>query len=348
MAPKLGDPEEPLKKVLIIRFSSIGDIVLTTPVIRVLKEASNEPVELHYLLKEPFMDVLNGDPRIDRFHLWEKNSTSKVLSDLKKESFDHVVDLQNSFRSLRVRARLCCPSSSFPKLNKEKWMRVQLGMDRLPRVHVVDRYFEALRPLGLENDGKGLEYHIRPEEEVERSELGLPEKGPFVTFSIGGAHATKRLPEERIIELCRRIEVPVVLLGGSGDKGRAARIVENGGDGVIDACGSLSIDGSASLIRQSSALLTHDTGSMHIAAAFRKPILSFWGNTVPAFGMYPYMPGDEDSSMIFEVDGLACRPCSKLGHDECPKGHFQCMWDIDLERVLRSLKKVLEKEGTSF
>lgn len=333
-----------MKKVLIIRFSSIGDLVLTTPVIRVLKQGlEEEGVELHFLVKEAFADVLKGDPYIDELHTWKKEGNDALLTQLRNERFDRVVDLQNSIRSLRLRAFMGRPASSFSKLNKEKWLLVNLGVDRLPRKHVVDRYFEALEPFGLDNDGRGLEFHYASSEEVDRGELGLSKDEAFVTFSIGGAHATKRLPERRIVEICRRIEVPVVLLGGKEDRARGARIAEEAGERVIDRCGRFSIPSSASILRQSSAVLTHDTGMMHIAAAFRRPILSFWGNTVPAFGMYPYMPGNEDRSHIFEVEGLSCRPCSKLGHDECPKGHFRCMWDIDPDELLSTLDRVLKE-----
>lgn len=343
--PKIEDRGGSVKKVLLIRFSSIGDIVLTSPLVRVLKESYGEGVELHFLLKAPFADLLRANPHIDKLHLWEKEKNGGLLSQLRKERFDHIVDLQCSLRSYRVRAFLKRPASGFPKLNLQKWLLVRFKRDRLPKVHVVDRYFKALRPLGLENDMKGLEFHIPDKERMRPSDLGLSENAPFVCFSIGAAHATKRLPEERILALCQRIEVPVLLLGGPDDAERGERIAGKAGGHVHSTCGRLSVPASASLIEQSAALLTHDTGMMHIAAAFRKPILSFWGNTVPSFGMYPYMPGNEDRSHVFEVEGLSCRPCSKIGHDSCPKGHFRCMQDIDLNRALNVLNGVLEKEG---
>ncbi len=345
LAPKIGDFQRSVKKVLLIRFSSIGDIVLTTPVIRVLKENSEERVELHYLVKAPFRSLLEANPRVDRIHLWEQQGNKPLLEELRNEGFDHVVDLQGSLRSRRVRHFLAAPSSGFPKLNKEKWLLVNLGIDRLPREHVVDRYFQAVQGLGLKNDGKGLEFFIPSGEELDGQSLGLTRAEPFIAFSIGGAHETKKLPVERIIELCRRIELPVVLLGGPEDAPQGQRVAEEVGRGVIDRCGQLSISGSASLIKKSAAVLTHDTGMMHIAAAFGKEIISFWGNTVPEFGMYPYMPEHEERSHLFEVDELSCRPCSKIGYKKCPKGHFRCMWDIDTEEVLRTLDRILKKES---
>ncbi|MFB6258683.1 MAG: glycosyltransferase family 9 protein, partial [Flavobacteriales bacterium] len=203
MAPKLGDRYRSVKKVLLIRFSSIGDIVLTSPVIRVLRKELGAELELHYLLKAPFRDLLREDPRIDRLHTWEKGREKEVIAALKEENFDHVIDLQRSLRSLRLRALLGRPTSTFAKLNKEKWMLVNLKWNLLPRVHVVDRYFEALEPFGVENDGRGTELYLPPEEEVTPADIGLSKDELFLSFSIGGAHATKRLPEERILELCR-------------------------------------------------------------------------------------------------------------------------------------------------
>ena len=345
LGPKLGDHKESVKKVLFIRFSSIGDIVLTTPLIRVLKEQYPEPIELHYLLKAPFRNILQEHPGVDQVHAWDQDGNKDLLARLRKEHFDHVLDLQGSLRSLRIRSLLKRPYSSFSKLNKEKWILVNFGIDRLPERHVVDRYFQALSPFGLKNDQKGLDLYVATEEEITPQKAGLSSQEPFISFAIGGAHATKRLPEERIVELCRRIDMPVILLGGKEDRERGARIADASGASVFDRTGQFSIGGSASIIRQSAAVLTHDTGMMHIAAAFKRPVLSFWGNTVPAFGMTPYMPGYEDRSKIFEVKGLSCRPCSKLGHDACPKGHFRCMWGIDPEQVLTTLDGMVEKSA---
>jgi ADP-heptose:LPS heptosyltransferase len=80
---------------------------------------------------------------------------------------------------------------------------------------------------------------------------------------------------------------------------------------------------------------------MHIAAALKKPVVSVWGNTVPAFGMTPYMPGRESNSVILEVNDLRCRPCSKIGFDKCPKGHFQCMRGIDDQAIADAVRSFL-------
>ena len=213
---------------------------------------------------------------------------------------------------------------AFSKLNLEKFLLTRFGIDRLPKVHIVDRYLAAAAPLGVRNDGNGLDYFISPEETVNLQKEKIPAN--YVAFVIGAAHATKRLTEPQMIDFCAALPHPIVLLGGPAEKEVGARIAHQH-EHVINACGNFSLGGSADLVRQAAIVVTHDTGLMHVAAAFHKPIVSIWGNTVPAFGMYPYLPGSEveEKQRRQEIHGLSCRPCSKIGFDQCPKGHFSCI-----------------------
>jgi heptosyltransferase-2 len=193
--------------------------------------------------------------------------------------------------------------------------------------------------LGVINDQKGLDYFIPAKDEFDPASLPEAFRKGYTAFVIGAKHATKRLPEHKIISICKKLNSPVLLLGGPEDAPAAERISLACGSLVQSMCGKINLNQSASLVRQASVVITHDTGLMHIAAAFRKHIISVWGNTVPRIGMYPYMPGDEQKSTIVEVKGLRCRPCSKLGYDKCPKGHFKCMEEIDVEEVVREVDK---------
>ena len=162
------------------------------------------------------------------------------------------------------------------------------------------------------------------------NELELPEK--YVALVIGGQHATKILPTDRLQEVCRKVNLPIVLVGGPEDRSSGEEIAQNQTE-VINTCGDLSINQSAYLIKHAQKVITHDTGMMHISAAFKKEIISIWGNTVPEFGMYPYLSSEQ--SKILEVKNLSCRPCSKIGYKKCPKGHFKCMNQIDLNLFSR-------------
>jgi ADP-heptose:LPS heptosyltransferase len=334
-------------KVLIIRFSSIGDIVLTTPVIRCVKQQTD--LEVHFLTKHSFASVLKDNPHLDR--LWTiKKDINELKDSLLRENFKYILDLHGNLRTRELKTRLALnailhlrprpTTSTNPKLNFEKFLLTRFGQNRMPNTHIVDRYLHTSRHLGVKNDGKGLDYFIAPGDEVDLAGNGLPEV--YVAFVIGAAHATKRLREPQMLDLCQRLPLPVILLGGPAEKEIGARIAAaaDAGETVYNACGHFNLGGSASLVRQANIVVTHDTGLMHVAAAFRKPIISVWGNTVPDLGMYPYLPGLEalEKERRQEVVGLSCRPCSKIGYQECPKGHFRCIMDQDLAAIAAAVR----------
>lgn len=319
-------------KILVLRFSSIGDIVLTTPVVRCLKQQTG--AEVHFLTKTAYEQILLPNPHIDRVFSFQKD-VREVLPALQAERYDLVVDLHRNLRSFHVKWSLGRPTRSFDKLNFEKWLLVNTGIDRLPDVHIAERYMQTVRHLGVVYDGQGLDYFIPPEEEVQISgySTGLS-PGNYVAFVLGATHATKRLPTAKAAKICQQMDQPVVLLGGKAEEEAARAIV---GSKVVNLCGRLTLHQSASVVRQAAAVLTHDTGMMHIAAAFRKPIVSVWGNTIPKFGMYPLYPTGMDRNSSVEVKGLSCRPCSKIGFDRCPKNHFRCMNDIPDGEILSAI-----------
>jgi len=328
------------KKVLVIRFSSIGDIVLTTPVVRAIKTQLDE-VEVHYCTKKQYASLVEANIYIDKVHLLEEGIAA-LAQKLKAEQFDYVVDLHNNLRTRRLKAKLSRPSAAFPKLNWEKWLIVNFKVNKLPNIHIVDRYLKAAKELGVKKDALGLDYFIPEKDEIETDWLPETHQKDIVAFAIGGAHATKKLPLDRMIELCDKINKPIVLLGGKEDVENGERIAdffdrkhekedfkeplrELGKKALIyNACGKFNINQSASVLKRASYVFTHDTGMMHIAAALKKNVFSIWGNTIPEFGMYPY----QTKFTLLESKKVKCRPCSKIGYDKCPKGHFKCMNDI--------------------
>ena len=325
-------------KILLIRFSSIGDIVLTTPVIRALHQQLN--AEVHVLTKKSFGGVLSANPFVKRIWMIEKK-VSEVSLSLKKENFTAVIDLHANLRSLRLKLALWrVPKYRFDKLNWQKWLLVKFKINRMPDIHIVDRYMATVKPLGVDNDGKGLDHFIPKKDEVKPENYGL--KSPYVALVTGAAHATKRLPTEKLIEICKGISPqPIVLLGGPNEKAQGDAIVKAAGNHVINTCGQTRLQQSASLLKQASFVITHDTGLMHMAAAFRLPIISVWGNTVPEFGMYPLVTDlleKKHKNTFFEVKNLPCRPCSKIGYNECPKGHFNCMMKQDILGMLEQVR----------
>jgi lipopolysaccharide heptosyltransferase II len=324
-----------INTILIIRFSSIGDIVLTTPVIRALRSKYPD-ARIDYLTKKEFQPVLQGNPHITRILTINKH-VNEVLPGLKAENYDFIVDLHKNYRSYMVRYGLKKPCGSFDKLNINKWLLVNFKIRRMPDLHIVDRYFQAVGKLGVSNDNQGLDFYIPEEEKLGQNDLPLLHRNGFIAFVVGGKHQTKMLPAEKVISICRKLDKPVMLLGGKEDHAAGVKIQRAAGDKVFNACGLYSINQSASVLQQAEKVITNDTGLMHIAAAFNKPVISVWGNTVPEFGMYPYMPRHPERSTIMEVKELSCRPCSKIGYSKCPKRHFKCMMDIPEEGIVEKL-----------
>lgn len=314
-------------KILILRFSSIGDIVLTTPVIRAVKTQLG--AEVHYATKRKFETVLEENPYIDRIHFLD-DSLSDLIGRLRKERFDYIVDLHNNLRTRIVKICLLVRSRSVNKLNLAKWLMVNFKINRLPDVHIVDRYLAAASGLGVKADALGLDYYIPERDEVPLDMLPAPHRSGYVAYAIGGLHNTKKLPVNKMVELCRRINYPIVMLGGKEDVDKAEEVIRQidsrdgngmGSTMLWNACGKFNLSQSASLLKSARCVFTHDTGLMHIASALRKEVFSIWGNTIPAFGMFPY----RTQNTFLENKGLSCRPCSKIGFSKCPKGHFQCM-----------------------
>ena len=306
-------------KILVVRFSSIGDIVLTTPVVRMLKKQLN--AQVHYLTKSSYVSLLKNNPYIDSVFQIE-NSINEVIADLKQEEYDYVIDLHSNLRTQILKLKLGVPSRSFNKLNMEKFMLTTFKLDSLPKVHIVDRYLETITHLGIKNDNMGLDFFLKKEDEVDLSAFPTA----YIAFVIGGQHATKILPTKKIISIINKLDESIILVGGPEDFERGEEII-SATKNVINSCGKFSINQSAYLVKNAKHIITHDTGMMHIAAAFGQKIYSVWGNTVPEFGMYPYF--ENEQSKRIEVQSLSCRPCSKIGYDKCPKGHFKCMQEID-------------------
>lgn len=321
-------------KFLILRFSSIGDIVLTTPVVRNLKEQI-EDAEIHYLTKPQFKAILENNPYIDQVHILDKSIKEKA-EELKYEHFDYLIDLHRNIRTARFKNRLKIISFSFKKLNWEKWLLVNFKKNKLPDVHIVDRYLDPLKVFDIVNDHKGLDYFIPEKDEVNLSSISEDLQKGYVGVVVGAFHNTKKLTKEKIISVCKKLNKSIVLLGGPENREEAEEIKNAVGKNIYNTCGNYNINQSASLVKQAKVILTPDTGLMHIASAFKKKTVSVWGNTVPEFGMYPYFPHTD--SEIIEIKGLKCRPCTKIGFKQCPKKHFKCINDLDEDYIAKRIK----------
>jgi len=322
-----------------MRFSSIGDIAWTTPVIRCVKKQL-AGVELHYCTKQCYKSLVEANPYLDKIHYLD-NSLGELITELKKEKYDFIIDLHRNIRTSIIKMSLGVKSKAYDKLRIKRFLYTNFQINLMPNCHVVDRYFEAAAPLGIENDGDGLDYYIPEKDEVELEWLPETHQKGFVAFVIGATGWTKILPYEKMVELCDKINKPIVLIGGKEDFETGDKIEkffntptndnqldeglkELGKKAVIfNACGKFNLSQSASLVKQAQVVFGHDTGLTHIAAAFKKTVFSIWGGTVPN-NFYPY----KTKFYLIENTKLNCRPCSKSGRSKCPKGHFKCMKDL--------------------
>lgn len=319
-----------MRKILIIRLSSIGDIVLTSPVIRALATCYPES-ELHFLTKNAYADLLEAHPLLEKVHRFQGNLENCITA-LEEEGFDHIVDLHRNIRSAWIKMRLGIPATTYSKDRIPVLLHTRWKLGDLPPNHTVDRYLRAIAPLGCQGDGKGLDLYLSPTVHKTAREIVHRNFGkPPLVLVLGGKYPTKRWPADRFAQVLNALQQPAILLGGPEDRPAAKALSKALSIHHLDATGQYSLALSAALVREAAFVLTHDTGLMHIAAAFQKKIFTIWGNTVPELGFAPYGVSD---AVPLQVENLRCRPCTKLGYDACPKGHFKCMLDLQADRVI--------------
>jgi ADP-heptose:LPS heptosyltransferase len=313
-------------KILVIRFSSMGDIIYTTPVVRCLKKQVPN-AEVHFLTKPAFQYIYNNNPYLDKLLLL-KPTLAETVADIKEEQYDWIIDLHNNLRTAIIKLRAGVKSSTFKKYTIRKWLSLRFNLKLVPNTHIVNRYLQVAKSLGITNDGKPIDYYVGQHQLSDL--LPASHQSAFVAFIIGATHFTKRLPNLKIINICKELNLPVVLLGGIDVRANGDEVAIALGDKAYNACGVTSLDESVFLVSKAESVIGFDTGLTHIAEAFDRPIVSIWGGTVPdLLGVQPYMVKDV---LVAGID-LNCRPCSKFGLEKCPLGHFKCMNDMPEESI---------------
>ena len=324
-------------KILICCASSLGDVLFSTPLIRALKVCLDDP-EIHYALPKRWQPALQENPYVDKI------VAIKGLHRYLGDGYDYMVDLGFHFW-LRLGRFAGVPVRGYTRPWWQQWLLVNMGINKLKNVHVVDRMMQTVAPLGVYKDALGLDYFI-PDSDVVPPEWLPPDfqKG-FVLFSLHAPYSTRKLPVERMIELCDRINKPVVLVGDKSDIRRGeevARFFQRSESGhpmeeglealnkkaiVYNGCGKFNMNQVASLVQQAARVFTFDSDIVAVASAFRKPVCLVLGNTVSLFGRYPY----HTKFVVLENNKVHCRPCTSRGFSKCPKGHFKCMREVGLD-----------------
>ena len=340
-----------MKKVLVIRFSSAGDIVCTTLALERLRSHYRK-AEISFLTKDIFAGLLESNRSIDRIVPFPSDaSLRKTIAfsrALASERFDLVVDLHSSTRSRLVRM-LTRPARSL-HLQKKLTRRLHLSQPKASSPIPI-RYLRVLETLGVDQSEGSLSI---PVESID-TPFELDTEAITITIAPGARHYTKRWPAERYaaaaIELLDHLSLDrkgqIVVLGGMDEQETCNRVVtaiesESSLHITHNLCGETTWLETARAIADSSILLANDSVAGHMAAAVGTPVVSLFGSTVPAFGFAPYT----SASTVVEELGLPCRPCSRIGRDACPRGDFACMDQISPDRVASAARTLLEDQAS--
>jgi len=320
------------KKVLVIRFNAIGDLVLTTPVVKAL---STNGYEVHYLVKTAFAELMENNPHVKKVWRFTDN-LPEINSSLKQEDFDVVIDLHNNLRSKRVKSALSNVKSYTIKKDRVKlFMLTKLGINRVKERHIVYRFLDVLKPLGLAMGEPSPKTYI-PDTIATHWPYPLPAR--FLAIVVGAAWATKEIPRDKILELISRSAFEhIVLIGGPADKDRAQQIEQQSKRDIQNLTGMLTITESAYVLQQAASVVSGDTGMMHIAASLGTPCVAVFGSTHKVLGYTPFYGKQKAQYHLVQNETLGCRPCTKQGENQCPKGHFKCMMDLEVDDIIEKV-----------
>ena len=331
-------------KILVVRLSSIGDIILTTPLLRSLRNAYPE-AHITYLTKKPFEELLSGSPHIDELITFESGEglkgLKKIKHHLRRQRYDLYLDIHKNWRSRYLRIGLGARKiTSYRKLIFRRtmlvWFKINLYTSIKP---VYERYFDAVKDLGIHYDGRGTEIQV-PAEKSEKVRTMLSDAGytfdtPLVILCPSATYFNKRWKPEGFVEtaqqLIREKSAYVVVHGGKEDIELCGHIASSIGRNAVSMAGQLSLSGSAALLKYGTLVIANDSGLLHLAQSQKRPVIGIYGATTRELG---YFPIEQDSTVI-ETD-LSCRPCTHNGLDKCPKEHFRCMNDIPAFKVIEA------------
>ena len=321
-----------IKRLLIIRLSSLGDILLTTPLIRSIKNQFPQ-IKIDFILKEQYKDILFCNPYLFKTYSYIAGQNVSLFEELKNNNYDLIIDLQKNFRSAEIKRNLKVQAVNFDKKTFDKFLLVHLKINRIKNLPQIPlRYAKSLNGFHLDDDGLDL---FLPEGIKSQLKDGYN----YIGIAPGSRHFTKMWPEEYFIKLGNTLTgngYKVVLFGGKSDK-QICRDIESKIDNSINLCNDDNLFQTAADMKKCTAVVCNDSGYMHVASALKIPILAFFGSTVNEFGFTPY----KTKNIILENNSLTCRPCSHIGRESCPKKHFKCMIDLTPEMAFKNLIMIM-------
>lgn len=330
--------------VLAVRFSSIGDVLLTTPLLRAIRHR-HPAARLTVLTKQAYVPLLSHNPHLDRvIGVDPANPLTDIATELRAGRYSHRLDLHDSLRSRMLRALVPGRWRTYPKHRLARTLLIYAKRNRYrDRRPVAERYFSAARELDVIPDGKPPEFVLGVEAERETGDwlqsVGVGQQSRLLAVAPGAAHATKQWPLDHWRALIGRLVAQglyVAIVGGADDATVAAELSDPTDGRVLNAAGAFGLQGTGALLRRSVALISGDTGVMHMATGVGTPVVALFGPTVEPFGFFPYT----QRASVLEVP-LACRPCSSKGGPRCPLGHHRCMIGIVPETVYAAVRRMV-------
>lgn len=323
------------QKILIVRLSSLGDVLLTTPLLRTLKKA-NPQAQMDFLVREEYKDTLVYNPNISNLIILKRDEPlSETKNLLVQNQYDFVIDLQNNLRSRSLISELNCPKVRFKKFTWRKLLLVKFKINKLHEASSIPlRYASTMVNLKLDGEGLDLFTNKKPAEKL----IG---KENLIGICPGSKHFTKMWPKEYFIELGNKLyenSYQIVLFGGRDDK-TICHEISSGIAESLDISNDNDILQTAADMKLCKAIVCNDSGLMHTACAVKVPVAAIFGSTVKEFGFFPY----GCKNLVLENKSLSCRPCSHIGRSSCPKHHFKCMKEITPQFVFSSLMQFLSE-----
>lgn len=318
---------------MIIRFSSLGDVLLTTPIIRALKTKYPD-TKIDFLVREEYADAVKLNPYLNFVYVLSRSEKMNLLIKIIMENnYDFIIDLQNNLRSRTLRTKLNTVSYSYSKPTFEKFLLVRFKINLLKQFKSIpQRYSEALP--GLMLDDKGLELFL-----PQSTGSKLIGANKYIGLIPGSKHFSKRWPPEYFIELGNKLllhDFVPVILGGRDDK-ELCESISSGISSSINLGNDNNLFQTASDMKLCTVIVSNDSGLMHTAVAVGTPVIAIFGSSVKDFGFVPYGA----KNLILENNSLSCRPCSHIGRNSCPQRHFKCMREITPQYVLDSTLKFI-------
>ncbi|MBN2355607.1 glycosyltransferase family 9 protein [candidate division KSB1 bacterium] len=337
------------QKILVIRLSSIGDILLTTPLLRHLRQRFQH-ADIDFIVKKQYADLLRTNPHLSHLLLFDqksKHELSRMRAEILKNDYDLILDIHKNFRSIYLSGFL--PHTKVIRYHKyyfKRFFLVHFGWNLYRQIIPVhQRYLQTISRWHIQDDGAGLDLVLDETEAgpiIERV-TRFADGRSVIGMAPSAAFANKRWPLEYYAELGKKMQLHdntcLVLIGDNRDRNITEQIAEQLPQQPLNLAGELSLMETAAAIHCLNLFVTNDTGPMHMASALKIPTLAIFGPTTRELGFFPL---GRHSQVVENLD-LSCRPCTHMGRNHCPKKHFRCMTDISPQQVYELSTTLLNK-----